>query len=989
MAYINLRRLTVTSLVLFSLIVVSCSSKDSSHSVIHGVIDSSGIDLGRETIALDGDWEFYWNRLYSPADFKKSAPEKTGYIRVPGVWNGYRAGTSVLNGDGYATYRIIITGAPAGHFGFKIPTMATAYRMWVNGIEVSSNGTISTDNSMIPMQKPRVALFDSTGRDIEVVVQVSNFMSDKGGIWSTIYFGKRDLIITKRDFSISREMLLLGAFFIVALYHFGLFYFRRKNSFSLYFGLVCLVFTIRILLTGEFLLVNFFPAINWHAQIKTEFITVYAGFTFFVIFIRELYSKEFSMSILRFNIIAGIFFTAATIILPVKLSARFLPLYHVILLSGFLYIIYALFIAAKKGRDGAMLIFFGCIVFAFAITNDILDSNEIINSLYLYPFGLFIFLLSHTIILAKLIADSFNSVENLSEKLGESVRQIDEYSKTLEIKVFERTSELDEANRKLLELDRAKTDFFANISHELRTPLTLILAPVEEAISGRALDGDTLEMIRRNGRNLLSLINDLLDIARITAGGVSITVSMRDISADIREFCGMIEPAAELKGINLECVTPGYPVNAYIDTGLCARIMSNLFSNSFRFTESGGEIRVSLEVEDNCAVIRFSDTGHGIPSNMIEKVFDRFVQAGPAPSGRHQGTGIGLSIVKDILNLHSGEITVESRYIDDSPSDHGTTFTIRLQLGKKHLEGRKDVIFDEMKSIPVVELPCTIEPDNTGDQKVPDSGHLHDERLSVLIVEDNRDMRNMLTGILRGKYNIFQASNGFEALSILDTAEQIDLVLSDIMMPEIDGHELLRRIRGDEKFEGLPVIFLTARADGFMKIEGLELGAVDYITKPFNPDELTLRIKNQLEMKSLRNSISRNFNSLLQKLKDAASRPVNSGSAEKIEAICAFIRDNFTQELERSELAKAAGLNPDTLSRLFNAHTGVSLSDYICSVRIDEAKRRLIATDETVTRICIDTGFDSIRTFNRVFKKDAGMSPVEFRERFKLSALKN
>lgn len=204
------------------------------------------------------------------------------------------------------------------------------------------------------------------------------------------------------------------------------------------------------------------------------------------------------------------------------------------------------------------------------------------------------------------------------------------------------------------------------------------------------------------------------------------------------------------------------------------------------------------------------------------------------------------------------------------------------------------------------------------------------------------------------------------------------------MMPGMNGHELICRIRTDKRFETLPFIFLTARADSFMKIEGLALGATDYVTKPFNSRELLLRISNQMEMKRLKNSVLKNYNKLIEKLKTVNLKPISKDNTIKIETICSFIKENFDQELLREDLAYAAGINPDTFSRLFNQYTGSTLNDYIQNLRIAEAMHQLSTTENTVTRISINTGFDNIRTFNRAFKKITGITPGEYRDKSRI-----
>ncbi len=952
----------------------------------NGSITLHNYNFNSSIIPLDYQWEFYWNKLYTPEDFKKLKLSGSVFLKVPGVWNGFNTGDGIAGGDGFATYRFTVKNIPAGSYGLKISTMATAYKLWVNGKVISSNGTVAPGEHMIPQQLPAIALFDTLGEDVVITVQVSNYMSDKGGIWGSIYFGSADLILKERIKSIGIDLMLFGSFLIMSLYHFFLYAFRRKNRFTLYYGLFCFDTALRIIMTDEFYLVYMFPGINWNFEIRLEFMTMIAGFILLLMFIKELFSNEFSGRVAKFYQLTAFIYTMAVMLLPIKVSASYLPVFHLIILSGLIYIIYTLVRAVRNRREGSLFILTGCIVLILVAVNDMLDANNIIHTGYMFSYGLFMFIFSQSIIISGIFSRSFNKVEELSSELQASYNSIDEYNRNLESLIDERTRELSDANSRLRELDHAKTDFFANISHEFRTPLTLILAPIDEAISGKRLNRDTLETMYRNGRNLLSLINDLLDISRITAGRMILEVAETDISALVQQCCGEMESSAKLKNIELICNQDESKLNVYIDPERIAHVISNFFSNSFKFTDPGGRIEVSISVEGGYALITFSDTGCGIESDKMSIVFDRFFQADTSSKRRYEGTGIGLSIVKEFVELHGGTVSVESRHVDQYPDDHGTKFTVKLPLGRGHFNGNDHVVFAEGRRDYPVSMPHVrgIEPDPVQYGEL--TAAVSEDVPSILVVEDNADLRKLLIKMLRGRYTIFEASNGHEAIEILDKKEEIDLVLSDIMMPGMDGHELIRWIRADERFQGLPVVFLTARAESFMKIEGLDLGAIDYVTKPFNSDELILRIRNQMEQRTLRNSLNRNYEHILAKLRALKLRSVTSDSVSKIESICVFIKDNYMQDLHRDNLAAAVGLNSDTFSRLFNQHTGRTLVDYINELRINEAKRRLHETGDMITRICIDTGFENIRTFNRVFKKVTGLTPGEFRES---GALKN
>jgi len=260
-----------------------------------------------------------------------------------------------------------------------------------------------------------------------------------------------------------------------------------------------------------------------------------------------------------------------------------------------------------------------------------------------------------------------------------------------------------------------------------------------------------------------------------------------------------------------------------------------------------------------------------------------------------------------------------------------------------------------------------------------------DEKSSkLLLVDDNRDMLHYLRSILEKDYDIISAENGSEALDILTASEGIDLVVSDVMMPEMDGYDLLSKIRKIDVFKGLPVILVTAKASIGMKLEGLSLGATDYITKPFDGEELKARIANQLGIKLLRDRIEQKNRRLYDRLRSmdqSRGVSVSDEARERLETVCEFIREFYYEDLSREALAETVEMNPDYFSRLFNKYTGKKLSEFINELRIDAAKKLLLETDMDITRIGHDAGFESLRTFNRVFKVVTGDTPGQFREK--------
>ncbi len=436
------------------------------------------------------------------------------------------------------------------------------------------------------------------------------------------------------------------------------------------------------------------------------------------------------------------------------------------------------------------------------------------------------------------------------------LREVEELNLSLENKVEERTCQLQEANRKLQEMDRLKSNFFANISHEIRTPLTLILAPVESVLHGDYkgnIERGFFENLYRNAIILLKLINNLLDLSKIEAGRMGMRIIETDIVTFIRKYTGSFHSAAESKGITVNFSSPENPVNLFIDHDKMDKIIMNLFANSLRFTERGGFINIDTTEDSANCYITISDSGIGIPSGKLDDVFDRFSQVESGLTRKYEGTGIGLALVKEFVHMHGGNVSVNSRFIGESPEDHGTEFTITLPKGNSHFVHNDNVRLIEKRDLEAETDICLSfdgsdlsgfndwrSEQETAFPVVPASHY------SVLIVEDNHDMRNFLAFLLKDQYNVHFAVNGEEGLQ---SAEELrpDIIISDIMMPVMNGYEMTAKLKAKNNLRRIPVILLTAKADITEKIEGLEFGADDYLTKPFSSRELLTRINGLLK----------------------------------------------------------------------------------------------------------------------------------------------
>ncbi|WP_205697892.1 SpoIIE family protein phosphatase [Conexibacter sp. SYSU D00693] len=468
--------------------------------------------------------------------------------------------------------------------------------------------------------------------------------------------------------------------------------------------------------------------------------------------------------------------------------------------------------------------------------------------------------------------------------------------------------------QELAELDRAKTAFFTNVSHELRTPLTLLLGPAENALADRATPlpdahRERVELVLRNAQRLLKLVNTLLDFSRLQSGSATAAFEPVDLGRVTAELASMFESAAERGGVDLVIACAPLPEPVYVDREMWAKIVLNLVSNALKFTFDGS-ITVRVDEHDGHARLSVTDTGIGIEPGDQERLFERFHRVVGARSRSHEGSGIGLALVAELAELHGGRATVES-----APGE-GSTFSVLLPFGAAHLPsgelaeaGGRDVRPDEQAQGFLAEAlrwvdddgaadhPVTVRPDEAGDRR-----HAPTAAPRVLVVDDNADMREYVASLLAGDYAVETAADGEQALE-LARRQPPDLVLSDVMMPRLDGFGLLRALQDDPATMHVPVVLLSARAGEEGTIEGLEAGADDYLTKPFSARELLARVRANLELERVRRTRDQLQRS--RRLLDQAQRLAKVGSWELDLATGAV---SASEELLRQLQVDAEGL---------------------------------------------------------------------------------
>jgi signal transduction histidine kinase/AraC-like DNA-binding protein len=569
-------------------------------------------------------------------------------------------------------------------------------------------------------------------------------------------------------------------------------------------------------------------------------------------------------------------------------------------------------------------------------------------------------------------------------------RKLELAKQALEITVKERTQEIREKNiqlkeqsKKLQELDKAKSLFFANISHEFRTPLTLIMSPAEQMQSELEdkQQKKRLGVMLRNAQRLLTLINQLLDLAKLDSGKMKLQSSCQYIATYLEEMLVSFQEVAQQKKIDLKFHALKEDILLYFDPPKLEEVMYNLLSNALNFTGEGGSITVSVSIEEKESAkespglksyvkISVQDTGIGVSKEELERVFDRFYQAGSFKEKRHKGTGIGLSLTREIVLLHHGTIDIHSQ------EDKGTEFVIRLPLGNDHLKPEEMVFSTGIPPKPQKgkEIKARFaESEEEAEIEEPVKKTGEHEKPVILVVEDEIDVRKYICEPLKTEYKIIEAGNGKEGIEMA-RKENPDLIVSDIMMPETDGIELCKTLKKDIDTSHIPIILLTAKAGEESVMEGLETGADDYITKPFNAHILLTRIKNLIDLRlELWKSLQRKNLKIPSKIKVS---PLDEQFLFKFRGI---IEKKLTDPDFRLEaIYEELKMPRSTFFKKIKALTGGKPNSFILSYRLERARQLLKENYGNVTDVAMAVGFNSSSYFTKCFTKEYGISPSSY-----------
>lgn len=563
---------------------------------------------------------------------------------------------------------------------------------------------------------------------------------------------------------------------------------------------------------------------------------------------------------------------------------------------------------------------------------------------------------------------------------------------------------------KLQEMNEVKSRFFTNISHEFRTPLTLMLGPVSDLMknaSGAQLP--YLELIQRNSHRVLNLINQLLDLSKIENKEMRLEASLQDVVPFIRQVFSAFSSIGKVKEIRSIYHTRAESIFLYFDSYKLEKVLLNILSNAYKFTPEGGDIKIDVEVRNqgisydhmardgrqvpdvegfqftsmNVAdwpvvhtmqawddsipilVLTITDSGPGVAKDALPHVFDRFYQTRNPYIHSHEGTGIGLALAKELIHLHHGRITVRSKV------GKGTSFSIQLPLGKSHLSPQEIVVRSRGSELDITMIGSLIQTQPIssiidGDSTLP----------LILLVEDNSDMRSYIRLHLQDDYKLIEVENGQQGLDIA-LQEVPDIVLSDVMMPVMDGLELCKRLKSDHRTSHIPVVLLTARAEIESRIEGLQCGADAYLAKPFDQNELLVRIEKLL---TLRETLQARY----IRMDPITSRnPATQKEDDFIHDLQLLIQENLHDpDFGIHQICRALQMSRAQVYRKVKALTGVTVNHYLRKFRLRKAIQLLKDQTLNVSEVAYDVGFKDPAYFSRTFRSEFGVSPSEYASKY-------
>lgn len=775
---------------------------------VQGTLDLRNWDISsNRPISLDGEWEFYPNKFLLEEANHNSLTQSPDYIDTPGNWKS-NIHNDQKTAEGYGSYRLRILVDPNKHqtYSLHLSNIQTSFELFVNGHSLEKSGhPASTKEQYTAWSAPSTATFSTEQSEIEIILHVANFdRPHDGGIINAIRFGSGASIGSEQSITISLQIMMVVILLLHAIYA-GILYmigYRQKSliflSLSLFFGIFC------ILIDDSQILLTLLP-LNYEWGVKIFFLSYIGTALFLLQCIRFLLHEFTAVKPFRWLTILNVIYVVFVLLSPVKYILLTVPLFYFLYFPTYLAMpVFAVKIALKSSKDASLLM-----LAASALTTNvfwgIVKNAGSIYMLY-YPFDMIIALIALASFWFKRFIQTANQTKLFAKKLQMA--------------------------------DKLKDDFLANTSHELRTPLHGMINIAqhvldEEKPSLNKQNAQNLELLLTVGQRMSHTLNDLLDLSQLKEGRIHLEPNSIRVQSVASGVVDMLKFMTEGKSITLSMDIPDSFPRVIADEKRLVQILYNLVHNAIKFTYEG-TISINAEIREGQAFIHVSDTGIGMDEELKNRAFQAYEQGETGTSTTIGGIGLGLSICQQIIKLHGGTLTVSS-----TPG-LGSVFTFTLRLSDR----------EDMDSVAMIEASEAYVAASDSDKMPPSVEEIPgSDRPKILVVDDDTVNLKILGDILStDQYDVVKVTNGKDALLKLDSI-QWDLIIADVMMPQMSGYELTRLIRERYTLSELPILLLTARSQPEDINTGFMAGANDYVTKPVNAFELRPRVTALTDLK--------------------------------------------------------------------------------------------------------------------------------------------
>ncbi|TDF94731.1 ATP-binding protein [Paenibacillus piri] len=788
--------------------------------VRHGVMDLSSWNYEQDRrIKLDGEWEFYWNRLLTPEDFRQPGTDKPitpAMMKVPSVWNGKIVDGQALPAYGSATYRMVLKNVPSsGAFALKKTNIRFSSAIYANGHKLFEDGKPSGNAAEYePGNVSQIGFFSAEKGDLEIIIQVANYDYANAGIPVSIYFGEQSAMMDFQQKSKARELSIFAILATLALIYVICFvtaaFYRKKDYSLLLYALICLLYAVYNGMIGERPLLLYLHGFSYEAIFKTKDIFSFACFIVLAVF---FYQAKKNIISLKFTQIVAIVlggYMVMVAFLPIStytaIQSYIIALYESLTIWLLLRIAVLYIKSAESDRLKSFLLFMAILCMTLYSIDLILFSFSLKETLWLGQ----IYIVAFNLIMVFLIAFRF----------------------------FEAYHTIDEMKNQLLQLDKIKDDFLSNTSHELKTPLNAIVSITDTLLKGvegpvNERQAQNLAIVMGSGRKLTHIVNELLDYSKMKHGDIALHKSSIDLKAVVDSVIRIHSFLLGEKRITLvNGIAENMPA-VYADGNRLIQILHNLIGNAIKFTDSG-TISINAVVIRDMVEVRVTDTGIGIAAHLQESIFNAFEQADVSETKNYGGTGLGLSITKKLVELQGGAIRVESSL------GEGSVFSFTLPAASETPGKIKRQAADKEPPLKEVRIAHPQYP-----------VHIQGDKEPILVVDDDfANLQSMINLLKLERYSIVVVNRGQMALDVLSGPTDFYLVVLDIMMPDMSGYEVLNALR--ERFSPfeLPVLMLTAKNRAADVIVSMENGANDFVGKPFEAEELMARVRSLTRLKA-------------------------------------------------------------------------------------------------------------------------------------------